>query len=140
MLTLWKPFNDLARFSDFFEDDFFKVGNEGMSRGWMPRVDVKEDEKSFIVTAELPGVGSKEVDVEVHEGVLTIKGEKKFEDEEKKDGYHRIERCYGSFSRSFRLPSKVDAEKIEGKFKDGVLSISIPKKEEVKPKKVSIKN
>ncbi|MFH1437108.1 MAG: Hsp20/alpha crystallin family protein [Pseudomonadota bacterium] len=140
MLTLWKPFNNPSRFNDFFENDFFRVGEAGRSREWLPSVDVKEEENSFIVTAELPGVSSKDVDVEVHEGVLSIKGEKKFEDEEKKDGYHRIERCYGSFTRSFRLPSRVDAGKIEAKYKDGVLTISIPKKEVVKPRKVSIKS
>ena len=104
-----------------------------------PAVDLTEDDKSFIVTAELPGVGKDDVTVELNEDVLTIRGEKKSEREEKKDRSHWVERRYGAFSRSFTLPPTAQAEEMKASFKDGVLRIEIPKKEAVKPRQISIK-
>ncbi|HXZ86867.1 MAG TPA: Hsp20/alpha crystallin family protein [Myxococcota bacterium] len=104
-----------------------------------PAVDLTEDDKSFIVTAELPGVGKDDVTVELNEDVLTIRGEKKSEREEKKDRSHWVERSYGAFSRSFTLPPTAQAEEMKASFKDGVLRIEIPKKEAVKPRQISIK-
>jgi len=104
-----------------------------------PAVDLSEDDKSYIVTAELPGVGKDDVTVELNEDVLTIRGEKKSEREEKKDRSHWVERSYGSFARSFTLPPTAQAEELKASFKDGVLRIEIPKKEAAKPRQISIK-
>lgn len=136
MLTLWKPLDSLLRFDRFFDDVAPQRWSEGF--GWSPRVDVKEDEKALTVTAELPGVDQKDVSVELKDGVLSISGEKKAEKEEKNETYYRVERSYGSFCRSFYLDEKVDAEKIEAKFKDGVLTLTLPKKPEEQPKKIPI--
>jgi len=103
-----------------------------------PAVDLTEDDKSFIVTAELPGVGKDDVTVELNEDVLTIRGEKKSEREEKKDRSHWVERRYGAFSRSFTLPSSLDEEKLSADLADGVLTIRIPKIPKAKPMKVQI--
>lgn len=143
MLTIWNPINELLRFdtglSRWFDDDLLAAG-PSPSAGWLPSVDVKETEKEFVLSVELPGVNPKDVSVEVKDGTLTISGEKKFESEEKKDRYHRVERCYGSFSRSFTLSEKVDETKIGATNKDGVLTLTLPKKEEVRPRKIEIKN
>jgi HSP20 family protein len=143
MLTIWNPLNDLLRFegglSRWFDDDLFASG-PAQSSGWLPRVDVKETDKEYVLSVELPGVSPKDVSIEVKDGVLTISGEKKLEKEEKKDRYHRVERCYGSFSRSFSLSQEVDETKIDAAHKDGVLVLTLPKKEEVKPRKIEIKN
>jgi HSP20 family protein len=104
-----------------------------------PAVDLSEDEKSYVVTAELPGVGKDDVTVELNEDVLTIRGEKKSEREEKKDRSHWVERSYGSFVRSFTLPPTAQPEEMKASFKDGVLRIEIPKKEAAKPRQISIK-
>jgi len=139
MLTIWNPLNDLVRMNRFF-DDYASDSWSASGGGWCPRVDIKEEEKSFVVTAELPGVDPKDVSVELKEGVLTISGEKKFEHEEKNDTYHKIERSYGSFSRSFSLSDRIDDKKIEAKFKEGLLTLTLPKKEKSKTKKIPVKN
>jgi len=136
MLTLWRPLDSLLRFDRLFDDEAPQRWSE--SFGWSPRVDVKEDEKALTVTAELPGVDQKDVNVELKDGVLSISGEKKAQKEEKNETYYRVERSYGSFCRSFYLDEKVDAEKIEAKFKDGVLTLTLPKKPEEQPKKIAI--
>ncbi|MEW6357748.1 MAG: Hsp20/alpha crystallin family protein [Planctomycetota bacterium] len=107
--------------------------------GWSPALDISETENAVTVKAELPGVDAKDVDVSLSGDVLTIKGEKKEEKEEKERSYHRVERSYGSFSRTLRLPATVDADKIEASFDKGVLEITMPKKEEQKGKKIEIK-
>ena len=116
------------------------------SIGWVPAIDIVEAEKEFVVSAELPGLDEKNVDVSVEEGLLTIKGEKTEEKEEKKEGaaekkFYLYERNYGAFSRSFALPPSVDATKIEAEFKKGVLTVHLPKTLETKPngRKVEIK-
>lgn len=106
---------------------------------WAPAVDLKEDANNFIVSAELPGLKREDIQVEIENNTLMIKGERKFEKREEKENYHFVERSYGSFYRSFTLPKNVDAEKIAAEYKDGVLQVTLPKKEEVKPKKVEVK-
>ncbi|HHL73973.1 MAG TPA: Hsp20/alpha crystallin family protein [Bacteroidetes bacterium] len=108
---------------------------------WMPSVDISEDNDNFYIHAELPGLSKDDVHINYEEGVLTLKGEKKTETEEKDKNYHRVERSYGAFERSFRVPSRIDVDKINARFENGVLSITLPKLEEAKPKeiKVSIK-
>ena len=106
---------------------------------WAPFVDIIEDEKEWLVKADLPEVKKEEVKVTVENGVLTITGERKFEKEEKDKKYHRIERSYGNFLRSFTLPDGTDGSKVNAEFKDGVLKVHLPKGEKAKPKAVEVK-
>jgi HSP20 family protein len=106
---------------------------------WLPRVDVMETEKEFLVKAELPEVKKEEFKVTVEKGIISITGERKLEKEEKGKKYHRIERAYGRFERSFALPERTTAEGITSEFKEGVLTVHLPKKPEAKPKAVEVK-
>jgi len=136
-VSLWNPFGE-----EFFSPErFFREWTSPGQRAarLAPAVDVSEDEKTYSITVELPGVKKDDVTVEVHENVLSIRGEKKSEREEKKDKTHWVERTYGSFSRLFTLPPSAVSEELRASFKDGVLSIELPKKEEVKPRQISIK-
>ena len=101
-------------------------------------MDVYETDQNIVMKAELPGVDPKNVEIRVEDGTLYLKGERKFEKEVKEENYHRVERSYGSFTRSFALPSSVDAEKAAAEYKDGVLTLTLPKKEEAKPKTIKI--
>jgi len=105
---------------------------------WSPAVDVYEDSEALRVHAELPGLKKEDVKINVREGVLTLRGERKFESEEKKDNYFRVERNYGTFLRSFSLPNTVDPEQIRATMKDGVLELVIPKKPEAKPREIQV--
>jgi HSP20 family protein len=106
---------------------------------WTPRVNIAETDKAFEIKAEIPEVNKEDVKVTVHNGVLTVQGERKLEKEEKGKKFHRIERFYGSFTRSFTLPDNVDETKISASFKDGVLNLQIKKTEEEKPKSIEVK-
>jgi HSP20 family protein len=118
-----------------------KVGEEtGLMEGiWSPALDVYETESDVVVKAELPGIKPEDVNISMVGDTLTIKGERKQEEEVKKENYYRLERCYGSFQRSVRLSTDVDPNKVKATYKDGVLKITLPKSEEVKPKKIEIK-
>ena len=105
---------------------------------WSPAVDVYEDGEALRLHADLPGLKKEDIKIQVREGVLTLRGERKFETEEKKDNYFRVERRYGSFLRSFSLPNTVDTEQIRATMKDGVLELVIPKKAESKPKEIQV--
>jgi HSP20 family protein len=105
---------------------------------WIPAFDITESEKEYKVSAELPGIDVKNLEVTLVEGVLKIKGEKRQESEKKEDNYLRIERSYGSFDRSFRIPNGVEANKIDATYKDGILNLTIPKAKETKTKKIKI--
>jgi HSP20 family protein len=122
--------------------DFFQNGlqDTGASRRdvWTPAVDMYEGEEAFTLTAELPGFSKDDVQVEIKDNRLTLRGERKREAEVKEAHYHRVERVYGAFRRSIRLPALVDADKAEAVFKDGVLKLTLPKAEEAKPKPISI--
>ncbi len=141
----WRPRGDVysARneISRLF-DNFFTGWPEprkGLLEGeWTPSVDVAETDGEITVTAELPGVKQEEVDITIADDVLTLKGEKKEEKEVKEKDYHRIERSYGSFQRSVRLPTGVKADKAKAAYKDGILTITVPKAEEAKPKQIKI--
>jgi HSP20 family protein len=145
-LQVWSPFSDLWNLQDDvnrlfkgFGVGLTKRGDEESQFGvWAPLVDVKEDGEAVTINAELPGMKREDVKLSVNEGVLTIKGERKFEDEKKKGNYHRIERYYGTFSRSFTLPSSVDSGKIRATMKDGLLEVYLPKSETAKPKEITI--
>jgi HSP20 family protein len=106
---------------------------------WNPPVDIIEDKDGLVLKAELPGMDKKDIEVRVENNVLTLQGERKRESETKEDGYYRCERAYGTFSRSFSLPTSVDTSKIGAEYKDGVLSVSLPKAEEAKPKQIDVK-
>ena len=107
---------------------------------WLPKIDISENETAFEVRAEVPGIDKKDIDITLSEGLLTIKGEKKVENEEKNEKYHMRESGYGSFSRSFQLSSDVENERIEASYKDGVLKISLPKAEAAAPKRIEVKS
>lgn len=106
---------------------------------WAPLVDVSEDEKEYLIKAELPEVKKEDIKVSVHDDVLTMSGERKYEQAEKGKKYHRVERAYGSFMRTFTLPEDADGTKVTAEFKDGILRIHLPKSEKAKPKSVEIK-
>ncbi|HEY1219772.1 MAG: Hsp20/alpha crystallin family protein [Bryobacteraceae bacterium] len=122
-----------------FEDAFTRLFNEPQTnRPWTPAVDIYETENDLVVKADLPDVDLKDIDVRVENQTLTIAGERKFEKQDNVAGYHRIERSYGNFTRSFAVPNSFDTEKIAASFKNGVLSVSLPKKEAAKPRQIKI--
>jgi len=121
--------------SDFFSD---KLEDSGLT-DWAPEVDIVEDKDAFVVTADLPGLTKKDISINIKENMLTISGERKSEIKDENKNYCRTERRYGAFKRSFQLTDKVVADKIAASFKDGVLTVSVPKAEEVKPKEIEIK-
>jgi len=120
-------------FDRFFEDSDTKL----MSRTWSPSVDVSETESEIVFTAEFPGFEKDEIDISVNEGHLTISGERQFT-EAKETKHHRVERSYGNFNRSFLLPKSADPEKISANLKNGVLTVTMPKKEEAKPRQIPV--
>ena len=105
---------------------------------FVPPVDIYEDEHNIVLTAETPGITDKDLDITVENGVLTVSGERKMENEEKQDNFHRIERSYGRFTRSFTLPPTVDEDRVKAEFNNGVLKITLAKREEAKPKQIKI--
>jgi len=143
-LTRWDPFADMAdlrREMDHIFGEFFGRTPSSMAATeamWSPLVDIHETKDSFLLMAELPGVKQEDVEVSVEGDTLTLKGERKREAEVKEDQYHRIERSYGRFERSILLPSVVDPNRVKATYRDGVLEVQLPKKEEAKPKAVKI--
>lgn len=144
-IVRWEPFRDMMtlqeRMNRLFDEGFgrFRMPDESLDSGvWSPAVDIYETEQDIVVKAELPEVHQKDIEVRLENNTLTLKGERKFERETQQENYHRVERSYGSFSRSFTLPSTVDQEKIKAEYKDGILKIMLPKKEEVKPKQIKV--
>lgn len=127
------------RMNRLFEDmSGSKEEKDLMTRAWAPSVDIYENENEVVLCAEIPGVEEKDVEIKVEDNNLIIKGERKFEKEAKEENYHRIERSYGSFFRSFALPSYIDQDKIEAEHENGVLRVRMPKKAELKPRTVKI--
>ncbi len=115
-------------------------GDESVSlAGWTPSCDIFETDNDIVVKAELPGVKKEDVKVSVDRNLLEVTGERKFSEETKRENYHRIESSYGQFSRSFTLPTAVDANKINAEFKDGILRVTLPKREDAKPKQIEVK-
>jgi HSP20 family protein len=146
MLTRFEPFCDLAALQDRF-DRLFRGSFEGLrpwsrealeGTAWSPAVDIVETENDIVLRADLPGIDPKEVDIQVENGTLTLKGERKFESDVKEDDYRRIERVYGSFVRSFALPPTVDTEKVAAEYRNGVLELKVPKRPEAKPKQIKV--
>jgi HSP20 family protein len=144
-LVPWTRRGEVARLRnemDSLFDRFFDWRPFGqMAEGgvWNPALDVSETPKQVVVKAELPGMDPKEIDISLHDNVLTLTGERKREKEEKEENYHRVERSYGSFTRSFRLPSEVQPEKVDAAYKDGVLTVRLNKTAKSAAKKIEIK-
>lgn len=139
------PFGDIGTLQDRMNQLFGSHLDRGRdseestgTRNWIPAVDIYETADRICVRAELPGVERDAVHVEVKDGVLALRGERKFEKEVQEENYHRIERSYGTFLRSFTLPSSVDAEKVTARMKDGVLEVILQKREQAKPKQIRI--
>jgi HSP20 family protein len=141
----WTPFRELTtmqeRMNKLFEDVMKAPyrSDEGLAApNWAPAVDIYETDKEIVMKAELPEMQEKDIEIKVEDNILILSGERRMEKEVKEENYHRIERAYGSFNRSFTLPRTVDRENIKASYKDGVLKVLLPKKEEVKPKQIKI--
>jgi HSP20 family protein len=144
-LIRWDPFREMSslqeRMNRLMTDFRTRTPwtEEEMAQGsWVPAVDIYETKEAIVLNVELPGVTKDEISLEVKDSTLTLKGEKKLEKDVKEENYHRMERTYGSFMRSFTLPSTVQQEKVKARFKDGILEISIPKAEEARPKQIKV--
>ena len=137
----FRNFEDrMKRFFGESFDPFKKVAEESWSLAtWAPTCDIYETDNEIVVKAELPEVKKEDVNVSIENNILTLRGERKLSEETKKGNYHRLERSYGEFSRSFSLPSFVDAGKVNAEFKDGMLRVTLPKREEAKPKQIEVK-
>ena len=148
-LTRWNPFREMEdaqrRMSSLFDWSPFRRSNLTADQEnitvpeWAPLVDIAEDEKEYLIKAELPEVKKEDVKVTAEEGTLTIMGERKFEKEEKGKKYHRVERAYGSFGRSFSLPDDASPAKVSAEFKDGVLTVHLAKTQKPKPQQIEVK-
>ncbi|MBH0197490.1 MAG: Hsp20/alpha crystallin family protein [Nitrospira sp.] len=144
-LVRWDPFRELEEMSDRLNRAFARpaLRNEGKEyltvADWVPTVDISESEGEYLIKAELPEVKKEDVKVSVEDGVLTLSGERRQEKEEKGKKYHRVERSYGSFVRSFSLPESVDEGGVKAQYTDGVLNLHLPKTEKVKPKSIEVK-
>lgn len=140
----WDPLGDIMMLQDRINRAFDSAlahpaqEEETVTGAWAPPVDIYETGENLILKAELAGINQKELDLRIENNTLTLKGERKLNNEVKREQYHRMERPYGPFTRSFTLPSFVDAEKISAEYKDGILTVVLPKREETRPKQISI--
>jgi HSP20 family protein len=143
-IVRWRPFRDMMSIQDEMNklfDDFLGrplMRTEWSEGVWNPSVDISETKDNVVIKAEMPGLNKEDFKISMQDNMLTLIGEKKQEKKEKETNYHRVERSYGAFSRSFALPTSVKSDKIKATYKDGVLSITLPKTEEVKPKEIPI--
>ena len=134
----WDPFRDMVtlreKMNRLFEDVFTGRGEdkELAASTWAPAVDIYETENELIMTAEVPGIEEKDIEIKIEDNTLSLRGERKFEKETKEENYHRIERSYGSFYRAFTLPNSIDPDRIQAEHENGVLKISMPKRQEMK--------
>ena len=143
VLTRWDPFRELSalqnRMSRLFEEQYGDGREESLTAGaFVPPVDIYEDEHSVQLKLEVPGIEQKDLDVKVENNVLTVSGERKFEKEEKEENFRRVERRYGSFTRSFTLPNTVNPEDVSADYNDGVLKIRLGKRAEAQPKQIKV--
>ena len=146
MMSRWNPFKELEdmekRLSTYFGRPALRTetGKEAMTVAeWSPLVDISEDEKEYLIKADLPDVKKEDVKLTVQDDVMSISGERKYEKEEKGKKYHRVERAYGSFLRSFTVPEDADGSTVRAEYKDGVLNVHLPKSEKAKPKSIEVK-
>ena len=146
-IVRWEPFRDLMslqeRMNRLFDESYrgTRTGNAdewALGGSWAPAVDIYEQDGNIVMKAELPGIDPKAVDIRLENNTLTLRGERKLDKEVNEDNYHRVERSYGSFSRSFTLPTVVDQGNIKAEYKDGVLKLTLPKREEAKPRQIQV--
>ena len=145
MITRIDPFRELAtlqdRFASLFENFAETSGKEQLAAGsFVPAVDIYEDEHSLVLKLEVPGMNDEDLHVSVENSTLSVTGERKFEKEEKEENFHRIERRYGSFNRTFRLPNTVDTENVDASYDKGILKIALAKRAEAKPRQIKVGN
>ena len=144
VLTRWEPFREFSTLQDrmnrLFRESYNEPGRDEslVASGFAPAVDVYEDEHNVTLKLEVPGVKQDDLDVQVENNTLTIRGERKFEKEEKEENFQRIERRYGSFSRSFTLPNTIDTDSVNANYENGVLKVELAKREEAKPKQIKV--
>jgi HSP20 family protein len=147
-VSRWDPFQDLLAIQDEMNQLFGRAVGQGPGRSqgqsgermWAPALDISERKDAYVVTVEVPGIKAEDLDITLEDGLLTIQGERRFTQESTEQQFHRVERRYGSFRRSITLPAQVQAEQIEASFEDGVLQVIVPKAEEAKPKKISVRS
>jgi HSP20 family protein len=141
-LVRWDPGREVdtlqTEMNRVFDAFFGNRPGNGMSRRWVPAMDLVEDKDNLVLRADLPGLSEDDVNIEVKDGVLTVSGERKTEEKKEEEGYYRVERAFGSFSRSLTLPQGIDPEQVHAEFDNGVLEVRIPKPEERKPHRVAI--
>lgn len=139
-LVRWDPFRELTALQTEFNRLFSRVmgGDVAERQSWTPSIDIIETDDSIKLKAELAGMDPADINIEVQDNVLTVSGERRFQEEVKEDKYYRIERRYGAFSRSIALPQTVDEDKIEAKYENGILEVIVPKVETAKPKKIKV--
>ena len=148
MLTRWNPARESVNlqrrmerlFDEMLGQGLWRTGDEQSLRGaWVPAINILEKDDAMQITADLPGLNAEDVEVTVEQGVLNIRGERKFEEAAEGETFHRVERLYGVFERNFTLPNSIDTDKIEANFENGVMVLTLPKREESKPRSVKIK-
>ena len=146
-LTRWEPINDISNLSQRMDRMFEELMGRGLGRlaeddrlrgSWSPAVNILEKKDAIVITADLPGLKAEDVDVTVDNGVLTIRGERRLEEASEGETYHRVERVYGVFERTFTLPNSVDVNRIDAKFHNGEMVVTLPKREESKPRAVKV--
>jgi len=146
-LTRWEPINDISNLSQRMDRMFEELMGRGLRRlaeddrvrgSWSPAVNILEKKDAIVITADLPGLKAEDVDVTVDNGVLTIRGERRLEEASEGETYHRVERVYGVFERTFTLPNSVDVNRIDAKFRNGEMLVTLPKREESKPRAVKV--
>jgi HSP20 family protein len=143
-LSRWDPFRDLLAIQDEMNQVFGRAlgrtePGETQVRAWAPALDIAERNDAYVVNVEVPGIKPEQLEITLEDGVLTISGERRFEEETKEAQYHRVERSYGAFRRSITLPTRVMADAIDASFEDGVLQVVVPKAEEAKPKRIEVR-
>jgi HSP20 family protein len=140
-IKLWEPFRELVTMRDDVDrlfHTFFGRENDTYDSYWRPAIDIEENNGNLMVRAEIPGMSKDDIKVSVKDNLLTISGERKRENESKDKTYYRVERCYGEFRRMIRLPAEVDADKVKASYKDGILHVTLPKPESIKPRQIDV--
>jgi HSP20 family protein len=147
MLTRWNPNPEISTVANQMERLFDQMLGQGLRRSseerslrgaWMPAINILEKDEAIVISADLPGLHAEDVEVTVEEGVLTIRGERNLEELAEGETYHRVERLYGSFERTFTVPNSVATENISAQFRNGVMTLTLPKREESKPRSIKI--
>ncbi len=142
-MTRWEPFREMTSLQNtlnrLLQQEYGPTGDDLMTSGtFLPPVDIYEDENHFKLHFEVPGMNEKDIDIRLENNTLTVKGERKFEHEQKEENFRRVERRYGTFTRSFTLPNTVDAERVSANYENGVLTVQLLKKAEAKPKQIKV--